>query len=99
GLTLAATRQQAKATPLAGGYRALSEKAPQATFSNKLGPQRPRQLGEMVVLAAGRAVGEILPEREFSARECELAPRNFRLLVQAHLQALWPGRELARRKP
>src|ERR1700723_3159625 len=32
----AATRQPAKVTPLAGGYEALSEKAPQATFSNEL---------------------------------------------------------------
>src|ERR1700722_18680192 len=37
GLAPAATRQPAKATPLAGGYVALSEKAPQATFFNELG--------------------------------------------------------------
>jgi hypothetical protein len=50
GLAPAATRQPAKATPLAGGYLALSEKAPQATFSNELG-----YLLSVVAVSSGEA--------------------------------------------
>src|ERR1700677_3971787 len=54
----------------------------------------PRQLGEMMILAACGAVGEIAAQREFAARKRQLVPGNVGLVVQPDLQALRSRRKL-----
>src|SRR5580692_7513644 len=78
-----ATRQPAKATPLAGGYRALSEKAPQATFpieatfSNRLGERLPEGLGDPLAAALARAVRLHHPQ-DFEAYRAAMNPHRTR---------------------
>jgi hypothetical protein len=47
-----------------------------------------------MILAPGGAVLEVLAQSEFAARKRQILPRHVSLLVQAHLQAFRPRREI-----
>src|ERR1700678_136565 len=55
--------------------------------------QRASQLREVMILAAGSAVGEELSQSEFAAGKRQISPRNLRFAAQARFQALSSGAE------
>src|SRR5277367_1698928 len=56
---------------------------------------RPRalQFGEMMIFSSRAAIGEVLTQCVFAARECQFRPRNLRFVVQGNFQALHAGRK------
>src|SRR6202171_4755800 len=72
---------------------------PRATGESALGspPQAPVDGREVVLLAAGRLVLEVAPQREVSAREGNVGPGNLGRLREHDLEAFGPG-SVARRR-
>src|SRR5580704_14336534 len=80
-------------------YSATAGSLAQYSKDRLLASQRTRELREVMILATGGAVREVLPQGELAARKSQLIPWNFLLGVEADFQALGPRGESRLRQP